>query len=306
MLTEPGRLESGESGEGGEAGVDPVSGEADPGKRLALERVLPHPRVVQPGAHAVEVAHGELGQARVVRGAGPALEDGARVDGVGGGEEERIVPRHVEETRRQRQRLTADPAGRPLAVPAREDVLERRLDSRAEREPAREPLRHLAHRGERLPRPRRVRERRLDHPLAHLGGPPGPQMGAIEREHLLRVGRVDQEEGGPVHDVLAEQLRRLVAVRRAAGGMKERDVVGVGELLRRRARELAEADREHGRAQRVLEWLPGAEVGGERQGPDQLGRADRLLPAPTGILGRELRRFHVGILGRSRLYIPIA
>ena len=154
MLAEPGRLEAGERGEGGEAGVDPVSGEADLGKRLALERVLPHPRVVQLGAHVVEVPHGELGQARIVRGARSALEDGARVVGAGGGEEERVVPRHVEETRRQRQRLTADAARRPLAVPAREDVLERRLDSRAELEPAREPLRHLAHRRERLARPR--------------------------------------------------------------------------------------------------------------------------------------------------------
>src|SRR6266566_5281095 len=38
-----------------------------------------------------------------------------------------------------------------------------------------------------------------------------------------------------------------------------------------------EADREHGRAQRVLERLPGAEVGGEREDAGQLGRADRLL-----------------------------
>jgi hypothetical protein len=41
-------------------------------------------------------------------------------------------------------------------------------------------------------------------------------VGAEGRKHLLEVGRVDQEEGGPVPDVLAEQLRRLVAVRRAA------------------------------------------------------------------------------------------
>ena len=47
-------------------------------------------------------------------------------------------------------------------------------------------------------------------------------------------------------DVVAEELRGLVPVRRAAGGVQERDVVRVGELLRRRAGELAEADREHG------------------------------------------------------------
>src|SRR5207248_2539041 len=110
---------------------------ADLRKRLAFERVLPHPRVVQLGAHAVEVAHGELGQTRVVRRAGSAFEDGACVVGARGGEEERVVPRHVEETGRQWKLLTADLAGRALPVPAREDVLERRLDPCAELEPAR-------------------------------------------------------------------------------------------------------------------------------------------------------------------------
>jgi hypothetical protein len=129
-------------------------------------------------------------------------------------------------------------------------------------------------------------------------------VGAIEGEHLLGVGRVEQEEGGPVHDVLAEQLRRLVAVRGAARGVEERDVVGVCELLGRRSRELAEADREHGCAQGVLERLPGAEIGGKRERPDQLGSANRPLQPPTGLLGRDVRRFHVAILGRLPLGRP--
>ena len=49
------------------------------------------------------------------------------------------------------------------------------------------------------------------------------------------------------------------------------------ELLRRCTGELAESDREHGAAQRVLERLTGAEVGREREGADHLGGADRLL-----------------------------
>jgi hypothetical protein len=48
----------------------------------------------------------------------------------------------------------------------------------------------------------------------------------------------------------------------------------------------------------VLERLPGAEVGGERECPDELGRADRLLNETTAWLGRGARRF--------QLYIPIA
>ena len=80
-----------------------------------------------------------------------------------------------------------------------------------------------------------------------------------------------------MRDVVAVQLRRLVPVRRAPGGVEERDVVGVRELLGGCSGELAEADREHGGAHRVLERLPGAEVGGERQGADHLGGTDRPL-----------------------------
>ena len=189
------------------------------------------------------------------------------------------------------------------SVPAREDVLERRLDVRAEVEPPGEPLRHLAHRRERVTGPRAgVGDRVLDQRGADLRRAAGPDVGLVEREHLRRVGRVDQEERGSVLDVVAVQLRRLVAVRRAPGGVEERDVVRVRELLRRCSGELAETDREHGGAQRVLERLPGAEVGRERQGTDHLGGADRPLARRqrrcdrSGILGR-----HVGILLRLRL-----
>ena len=59
--------------------------------------------------------------------------------------------------------------------------------------------------------------------------------------------------------------------------MQKRDVVRVEELLRGRSGELAQTDGQHGRAQGVLQRLPGAEVGGERQGADHLGSTDRLL-----------------------------
>ena len=194
-----------------------------------------------------------------------------------GGEEERDVPADVQQPHRQRDRVARD-VGEAPSVPAREDVLERRLDVRAEVEPAREPLRDLAHRRERLASPRAgVRDRVLDHRGPDLRGPAGADVGPVEREHLRRVGRVDQEERGSVRDVVAEQLRRLVPVRRAPGGVEQRDVVGVGELLRRGSGELAEPDREHGAAHRVLERLPGAEIGRERERADDLGGADRLL-----------------------------
>ena len=59
--------------------------------------------------------------------------------------------------------------------------------------------------------------------------------------------------------------------------MEECDVVRVRQLLLRRARKLAETNREDSSPQRVLERLPCAEVGREREGTDYLGSADRPL-----------------------------
>ena len=107
--------------------------------------------------------------------------------------------------------------GEPTSVPAREDVFERGFDARAEFEPPGEPLRHLAHRRERLARPRAcVGDRLLDERVADLRWAAGSDVGAVEREHLRRVGRVDEEERGPVRDVVVVDLQRLVPVRRAA------------------------------------------------------------------------------------------
>ena len=99
--------------------ANPASTPASPAsrtlrERLALERVLPHPRLVQLCAHVAEVARAERGQLRVVGRAGPPLEHGARVVGPRGGEEEREVPRHVEEARRQRERLAPTSPGSPF------------------------------------------------------------------------------------------------------------------------------------------------------------------------------------------------
>ena len=170
----------------------------------------------------------------------------------------------VQETYRQRN-LFAAGVREPASVPAREDVLERRLDALTEVEPPGEPLRHLAHRGERLTRPRcGVGDRLLDERVADLRLAADPHVRPVEREHLRGVDRVDEEERRSVRDVVAEELSRLVAVGGAPGGVEERDVVRVHDLLRRCSGELAQPDREHGGAHCVLERLPGAEVGGER------------------------------------------
>ena len=72
----------------------------------------------------VEIPQRELDEPRLVRLAGPTLEDRARVIASRGGKKEREVSRDVEDTRGQRQGVTSD-ASRPApAVPARKHELE--------------------------------------------------------------------------------------------------------------------------------------------------------------------------------------
>ena len=256
VLAQPRRLEARERGDGHEGGVDPLACDPDLRKRLGLDCLLPHARLVQLGEEIVEVRERELREPGLIRFARSTLDDTPCLVRASGGEEERDVPAHVQETHRQRD-LVAAGIGKSLAVPAGEDVLERCLDARAEVEPPGEALRHFAHRRERVARTRAagVGDDVLDHRGTNLGRAAGPDVGAVEREDLRRLGRVDEEERGSVLDVLAEQLRSLVPVRRAPGRVEERDVVRVGELLRRCSGELAEAHGEYGGAQRVLEWL---------------------------------------------------
>ena len=164
-------------------------------------------------------------------------------------------------------------------------------------EPPGEPLRHLAHLRERLARPRRrALDRHLDHLRAHLRRSAEPDVGSIELDHLCRVGRVDEIEGGPVRDVVAEQLRRLMSVRRAAGGVKQRDVVGVRQLLARTRRRVPRGGRRARRCAsraRVAARSRGRWRSRARRRPPPRGSAARASAAPLGrIRGppRSLRR----------------
>ena len=150
-----------------------------------------------------------------------------------------------------------------------------------------------------------VGDRVLDHRGASMRRPSGPDVCPVERKHLRGARRVDEEDAGSVRDVVAEELGRLVPVRRAPRGVEERDVVRVRELLRGCSRELAETDREHGGAQRVLERLPRAEVGRGGASADHLRGPDRLLrrgrrrgdcswKPPPPRLDRTPRRGHAG------------
>ena len=73
---------------------------------------------------------------------------------------------------------------------------------------------------------------------------------------------------------------------------------------RRRAGELAETNREHRRAQRVLERLAGAEVGGEREGADHLGRTNRPLRYTRHFCRCAIARRHGDTLLRLRRRVP--
>ena len=184
VLAQPRRLETGDRGDGGECRVDPVARDEYRWSRLGPERALPHPRLVQSGEDVGEALHGERGQCGLVRSARSALDDSACLVGARCGEEQGDISRHVQETHRQRDRLTGD-AWKSPPVPAREDVLERGLDARIEAEPPGEPLRHLAHHRERVTGPRAgVGDRVLDQLLADLGAAADPDVRFVEREDL--------------------------------------------------------------------------------------------------------------------------
>ena len=99
---------------------------------------------------------------------------------------------------------------------------------------------------------------------------------------------------------LAEKLAALAALPPGsialltlrASAVEERDPVRVREVLGRCAGELTKPHREHRAAQGMLERLPRAEVGRERERADHLGRAKRALGR-----GRCVRDCH-GIVSR--------
>ena len=68
VLAQPRRLEAGERGDRHEGGVDPFARDPELRERLGLERLLPHPRLVQVAEQVGEVLRGELGEPGLVRG----------------------------------------------------------------------------------------------------------------------------------------------------------------------------------------------------------------------------------------------
>ena len=121
------------------------------------------------------------------------------------------------------------PAGKPVAVPALED------EPSASCVPEPKPS-QLANRcatsqcsAKRLPGERQAASASAPRPSPR--GPPAAGRRRRSRGGMPATSaglpRVDERERRPRHDVVAVQLRRLVRVRGAAGGVQQRDVVGV-------------------------------------------------------------------------------
>ena len=190
----------------------------------------------------------------------------------------------------QRDRLAGDAGREPVAVPALEDERQRLQRAGAEAQPAREPLRDLAVQREgRLGERERVGERLRDHLLADLRRPAGADVLDEEGRDLVEVAGVDERERRPRHDVVAVQLRRLGRVRGAAEGVQQRDVVRVAELLRGRAREVAQPDGEDRRSAaraRAAARCPGRSRATRRRPPRRRGSGARR--APPGDASRDV------------------
>ena len=274
----------------------PIWGNGSPPSPAPTSAYRPARRAARRSCPAEFGEPGLVGRARSTR------DDGARFVGPGA---ERKTEMSLATCRSRIGNGIASPrrARESPSVPAREDVLERRLDARAEAQPAGEALRHLTVHRERMTSDREaVLDGLLDHRGAELGGATEADVRPEERKHFCGVAQVDERERGARHDVVAVELRGLVPVRRAPRGVKERDVEGVDELLRRRSGELAQANREHRAAHRMLERLSGAEVGRERQGADDLGGANRpRARGEPGCLLPEVPLLHVATLYQERL-----
>ena len=179
----------------------------------------------------------------------------------------------VHEPDRQRQLLAARPAGDPLAVPAREDVQQRLLHLGAEPQPPRDRRRDLAVRRHRLGSVAPAgRHQRRGHPRPPQRRTPGADPAQQEADHR-QAGEIDPMGVGAQREVVAELVRQLVRVGRAADPRQHRHVVHGGPLRLVQTQPLREPQRDPALTQHMLLRQPEAEIGRQRPGGDQLGQA---------------------------------
>jgi len=209
------------------------------------------------------------------------------------------VAREVQQSCHARDLGPGDPVRQALAVPALEDVPQRIADARRQPEALGEALADLAVGGQSGARTARSGEdgpgERGDVRGPALGRPP-PQEG----HQLVGAGAVDRREVRAVGAVVAVRRGGLVRVARAADRVQQPEVVGVGpqRLVAIGGQRQARAQRR--RAQAVLERLVGPEVGGQRQGGQDLPGGDGRgrLRAHGATLCRRGASFRVGGQGR--------
>ena len=107
----------------------------------------------------------------------------------------------------------------------------------------------------------------------------GPAAGPSQHEDRGREsGQIDLDGARPEVDVVTEEDGRLVAVDRAPDVGQDADVVERGQVLRAQAQPLPRPHADPRRAQHVLGRLPETEVGGQREGDQQVREPDPGVP----------------------------
>ena len=171
-------------------------------------------------------------------------------------------------------------AGRALAVPALERLLQRVAHLRAEPEPQRQVARGLAVRGHRpLDLLRAAREEPADHREPPDRGAPAGDVADHEAHHR-QPGHVDQVAVGPHRRVVAEPLAHLVRVGHAADPRQQRHVEDRRPARRRTSRRRsASRMRDDRLADDVLLRLTQPQIGRQRQRRHQLSQTNAVSRA---------------------------
>ncbi len=240
---------------------------------------MPDVRLRHPAQHIRAAARERVGDLRVEPVTGsPADDVGGRLRATEPIEDDRLGG-HQREPCREGDVLAGTSERAPAAVPELGAVAERGRDPGAEVEPLRHAGPDLAHRPQ-------------DGPVALLAGsehagevldpvcshPPPDEAEQLEGASDARtVGPF-----GPRHEphLVAEEVRELVGRRRAAEVDQQRRVVDVPDRYLRQARAACQLRRQEAGPDRLLRRVAHTEVGGDREGGEQVGQPQLVFHRP--------------------------
>jgi hypothetical protein len=218
-----------------------------------------------------------LAHPRIKGGSGPAPERGHGRIGASQVGEQRRGGRSVGHPDGHRQVLARQSAGRALAVPRLERLVQGLLDPRGEPQPPRRDPGRLAVGGVvRHPEPLAPQERDRRHadPVEAPAGElrhEGPEDVSQVEEVRLRSCRV---EG----DVVAPEQRRLVRVADASEVLEEGRVVDVGALLLRQVEILGQLHGDAAGSHGLFGRVSHAEIRDDRQTGEHVGQPEHAAP----------------------------